>query len=299
MSDQRRATLYALAAVLAWSTVATAFKLSLRHLAPSELLLHACVVSLLFLAGAVTVQGKWPLLRGATTRQLLLAAGLGIINPFVYYLVLFAAYDRLPAQVAQPVNFTWALVLTYLSVPLLKQRLHWRDIVAGVICYGGVFVITSGGRLGLFAGADPLGLALALISTVFWALYWIGNTRNRLDPVVGLLVNFACALPLVLIAAAISPGLRLPSLAGWLGAAYVGIFEMGLTFVLWLSALRLTDSTSRIANLIFLAPFLSLIFINFVLGERVRGATLIGLVLIVVGLLLQGRRSSSTTGPKQ
>jgi len=74
---------------------------------------------------------------------------------------------------------------------------------------------------------------------------------------------------------------------------------MGLTFVLWLSALRLTRSTSRIANLIFLAPFLSLIFINFVLGERVRGATLIGLVLIVVGLLLQGRRSSATTRPEQ
>ena len=73
-----------------------------------------------------------------------------------------------------------------------------------------------------------------------------------------------------------------------LGGAYVGALEMGFTFVLWLSAMKLTTSTARIANLIFLAPFLSLVFIHFVLGEHVVGATVIGLALIVGGLLLQG-----------
>jgi drug/metabolite transporter (DMT)-like permease len=82
---------------------------------------------------------------------------------------------------------------------------------------------------------------------------------------------------------------------GWqgvLGGAYVGAFEMGFTFVLWLSALKLTTSTARIANLIFLAPFLSLVFIHFVLGEHVVFATVIGLVLIVGGLLLQSTGGS-------
>jgi drug/metabolite transporter (DMT)-like permease len=82
-------------------------------------------------------------------------------------------------------------------------------------------------------------------------------------------------------------------LAGVLGGAYVGAFEMGFTFVLWLTALRLTSSTARIANLIFLAPFLSLVFIHFVLGEHVVSATIIGLVLIVGGLLLQSRGDGS------
>ena len=79
---------------------------------------------------------------------------------------------------------------------------------------------------------------------------------------------------------------------GWLGGAYVGAFEMGFTFVLWLTALKLTTVTARVANLIFLAPFLSLVLIHFVLGEHVAPATFVGLVLIVGGLWWQGRGRS-------
>ena len=44
---------------------------------------------------------------------------------------------------------------------------------------------------------------------------------------------------------------------------------------------------SRVGNLIFLAPMLSLVFIALVLGEAIHPATLVGLALIVPGVLLQ------------
>ncbi|MBC8423677.1 DMT family transporter [bacterium] len=286
MGTQRRATLIALAAVLLWSTVATAFKLTLRHVGPVQLLAYASLMSTLVLAGLVTAQGKWGLLRAAPRGALMRASGLGILNPLLYYLVLFEAYDRLPAQVAQPLNYTWALTLTWLSVPLLGHRLGWRDMAAGLICYGGVVIIATGGDLGALRFDDGLGVALALGSTVLWALYWLGNARSRLDPVVGLFATFAAGTPLVLLYALLFADLR-AGLPGLLGAAYVGAVEMGFTFVLWLTALRLTTSTARIANLIFLSPFVSLLFIQFVLGEPVRGATSLGLGLIVGGLLWQ------------
>jgi len=290
VTDQRKATLCALAAVLLWSTVATAFKLTLRHLGPVQLLAYASLMSLLVLAGLVTLQGKWTLLRAASRGQLARAAALGLLNPLLYYLVLFAAYDRLPAQVAQPLNYTWALTLTWLSVPLLGHMLGRRDLLAGLVCYGGVVVIATGGDLAALRFDDPLGVALALGSTVLWALYWLGNARSGLDPAVGLFVNFAAGTPLILLYALLFADLR-ADVHGLLGAAYVGAVEMGFTFVLWLTAMRLTVSTARIANLIFLSPFVSLLFIQFVLGEAVRGATPLGLLLIVGGLALQGRRT--------
>ncbi len=64
---------------------------------------------------------------------------LGIINPFAYYLILFRAYELLPAQEAQPLNYTWALTMTYLSIVILKQPLKFYDFLAGIICYVGVF----------------------------------------------------------------------------------------------------------------------------------------------------------------
>jgi drug/metabolite transporter (DMT)-like permease len=283
-------------AVLAWSTVATAFKLALRHLDTYQLLFLGNVFSLASLGLVLALGGRWRLLGAITSTQLKRAAGLGCLNPFVYYLVLFKAYDLLPAQVAQPLNYTWALTLSLLAVPLLGQRLHWRDLIGGLICYAGVVVISTGGQWQHLRVASPLGVALALGSTVIWALYWLGNTRfsqgdQALDPVVGLFVGFACALPPVTAVTLGFSSLHFTA-AGVAAGAYVGAVEMGFTFVLWLTAMRLTDSTARIANLIFLSPFLSLVFIHYVLGEHVVPATLVGLVFIVSGLLLQSAGKS-------
>jgi len=170
LDTQRKATLLGLVAVFAWSTVATAFKLALRHVDHFQLLLLANVFSVAALALVLTFQRSWPLVRSATARQRRVVFGLGLINPFIYYLVLFKAYDLLPAQVAQPINFTWALMMSWLAVPLLKQRVGWRLGVAGLICYAGVVVLATGGNLAGFAVADPLGVGLALLSTVLWAL---------------------------------------------------------------------------------------------------------------------------------
>ena len=294
MNLQRKAMLYGLAAVLCWSTVASAFKLSLRSLSPAELLFFAALVSIFVLFVILVVQGKLGLLRRLTRDQWLLSLGLGLINPFLYYLVLFKAYDLLPAQQAQPLNYTWAITLSLLAIPLLKQKITGRELLAVVVSYCGVVVISTRGDLLALQFDSVPGVALALLSTIFWALYWIYNTRSSCDPVVGLFLNFLFGLPFVFAYLLVTEGLRLPPIEGLLGAAYVGLFEMGLTFVLWLKALKLSVSTARIANLIFISPFLSLVFIYFFVGEKILPATLVGLALIIVGLVMQQTAKRST-----
>lgn len=293
MRDQGKACVYGLGAVLLWSTVASAFKLTLRHADPIQLLLYASAIALIFLGGILTLRGKLGLAFSCTGRQYLRSLVLGLLNPFCYYLILFKAYDLLPAQVAQPLNYTWALTLAILSIPLLGQKIGARDFAAGLVCYTGVLVISTGGDLTGFRIADPLGVGLALGSTVIWALYWIENTRDDRDPVAGLFLNFLFGLPFILITCLLFSDPWIPSMKGLLGTAYVGIVEMGAAFVLWLSALRLSENTARVGFLIFLSPFLSLIFIHFFVGEEILPSTLIGLVLIVAGLLVQQVRRKS------
>lgn len=284
--NQRRATACALGAVAVWSTVATAFKLALRHLDVYQLLLVADLVSLACLTGVLVAQRRLGDLARTPQPGRIRALALGALNPFAYYLALFAAYDRLPAQVAQPLNYTWALTLSWLAIPLLKQKPTRRVLLAGPVCYAGVVLIATGGRGSGGAAVDTAGVALALGSTVLWALYWLANARSALDPVTGLWWNFAGAAPLCLLAVLLRSDLALPA-AGWLAGAYVGAFEMGFTFILWLTALRLAPSAARVANLIFLSPLLSLVLINFVLREPVRPATVGGLLLIIGGLWWQ------------
>jgi len=290
MTNQKQAMLYGLATVLLWSTVATAFKLSLRELSPVQMLVIACAASVIVMATILVVQGRWHLVFSLSRKQYLQSMGLGLINPCLYYFVLFGAFDRLPAQEAQPLNYTWALVLAYMSVPFLGQRLRRLDIIAGLICYGGVVVIATRGDVLSLSFSDPLGVGLAIGSTLIWASYWIIATRDTRDPVVGLFLNFLCGLPVIAVICGVTDGYDIVPGAAFGAAIYVGVFEMGIAFVLWSYAMKKAENTSRVSNLIFISPFLSLVFISLILEEVILPSTYVGLVLIVAGLWLQQRK---------
>ncbi|WP_072680591.1 DMT family transporter [Arcobacter sp. LA11] len=278
---------FAFISVLLWSTVATAFKISLKYLSPEELVFYASLSSFFVLFFVIIIQKKLHLVSIHVKTNSLMTLILGSINPFLYYLVLFKAYDLLPAQEAQAINYTWALMLAFLSVPLLKQKLTFGDIVAGIICYFGVLIISTKGEPFSLNFSNLDGVLLALLSTVLWALYWIFNTKSKSDPVVSLFSNFLFALPMIGIYLYFTQTIVFPDIEGILAAIYVGFFEMGITFLFWLKAMQTAENTAKIANLIFISPFLSLILIYFVLNEPIFISTLFGLSFIILGLVIQ------------
>ena len=293
MKNQTKAYLYALITVGLWSTIASASKITLRHLLPAEVLLYSSAVSTVVLFGIVVAQKKLKNIYGMSRRDWLMSCGFGFLNPFAYYLVLFKAYDLLPAQQAQIINYTWAITLSLLSIPLLGQKVVGRQWLAIGVSYIGVLVIATRGNLLGLHFANPLGVGLALFSTIIWALYWILNARDTRDPIMGLFLNFLCAMPCVVLYVYLVEGFRPIPPGGFLGAAYIGVFEMGVAFVLWLKAMKYTENTAKIAHLIFIAPVASLFFIHFLVGEEIYPSTLAGLVLVIGGLMLQRQHKSS------
>ncbi len=287
LTNQHKAYFLALGAVLLWSTVATAFKISLRYLDVFQLLLVASVTATSCLLLIVLATGRIRLLANAGPRDYLRLAALGILNPFCYYLVLFKAYDLLPAQVAQALNYTWAITLMLLSAPILKHRITRFDYAATVTCYSGVVVICFSGGQFPAGELSTAGILLALGSTIIWAFYWLFKTKDNIDPVLGLFVSFLCSIPFIAAACWLQSDISSLGVNGILAGVYVGLFEMGVTYILWLAALQLSETTARISTLIFLSPFISLIFINRILGEAIAFTTILGLLLIVTGLLLQ------------
>lgn len=159
MSRQAAATLYALLAVFLWSTVASAFKLSLQKLSIVELLFYASLTSLLVQGSIIVISGQVPTLLKTTRRDLVFSCFQGLLNPFAFYLVKFQAY--------------------------------------------------------------------------------------------------------------------------------VGCFEMGLTYILWSKALKLSRSALQVSIFIYICPFLSLVFIHIFVGETILASTIAGLLLIISGIGLQ------------
>jgi drug/metabolite transporter (DMT)-like permease len=286
MTNKGRAYLLALTVVFFWSTVASAFKLSLRYLSVIELLLYSTFFSAAVLFLIIVLQKKMTLIKALNKRDYLYSLLLGFLNPFLYYLVIFKAYSLLPAQMAQPLNMIWGIVLVLISIPILKQKVRLIDMAALLISFAGVVVISTEGDLSSFQVRSPLGVLLAVGSSLIWSFYWVFNVKDRQDAMVRLFLNFVFGFAFILLSVLFMLPLKAPAFEGILGAFYVGLFEMGLAFALWVKALKLSDATVDITILIYIVPFISFIFIHIFVGEIIKVSSVVGAVFIVAGILI-------------
>lgn len=293
MKQQHRAYTYAFLAILCWSTVGTAFKLTLRYTDFLSFLLYSSFFAVCVHLLIIIIQGKTGLLKRLKAKDFLHSAFLGMINPFLYYLVLLKAYDLLRAQEAGTLNYSWPVVLVLLSIPFLKQKISWKSLLAVLVSFTGIIIISTHGHLFSLHFTSAPGVLLALGSAFFWAIYWIFNMKDKREDVTKLFLNFCFGFIYILVTVIVrnevlqNASFRMQEWRGIAGAAYIGVFEMGITFVFWLMALNLSVTTAKVSNLIFLSPFISLIYIHFIVGETIFLSTFIGLIFIVGGIVLQ------------
>ncbi len=288
MTRQAKAFFCAGFTVLCWSTVSTAFKLALSGSSPLQLICLSMGTASLALLTLLAVRGELRTLRRLAPAHLRTCLLQGCLL-FTYYAVLFAAYARLPAQIAQPVNYTWSLVLAVLSACLLRQRLRLGELAWMVFAYSGVAILSLGGGMSALGRPDPVGMICVLSSTLLYAVYWTVHAGSRVAAVPGLCLSFSTAFGLSLLCLLASgesfPASPLPVLGG----VYTGLFELALPFLSWGAALRLSTSVARLATLPFLVPVLALFWIRLVLHEPVVWSTLLGLAVILSGTFMQQR----------
>ncbi len=287
MKNQERAYVNALTAIFFWSTVATAFELGLRKLDFLQLPFLASIVALSVFGVILVVRKQFGELFRYKKKQYFQSALFGLLNPFGYYVVLLHAYYLLPAQVAQSLNYTWPLMLVLLSVPLLGQKLRWSSLIALIISFLGVLVISSQGNISELDIQEPFGVFLAAASSIIWALFWLYNVRDKREEVPKLFLCFFFGTIYLTVTVFAFSDFDIFNTQALLVGCYLGVFEMGITFLLWLQAMKFTKSTDKIGNLVYLSPFLAIVFIYFILGEEIYYTTYIGLIIIILGIVVE------------
>jgi len=292
MDKTRLSYIYAGLAVLFWATVPTAFKISLGEMGILPMLTIASVTSTAVLFIVSLAQKKTGLIKLSCKKDFASSALLGLINPTIYYLILLKAYSLLPGQVAQPLNMIWPIILVFLSVPILGQKIGKGSFLALFISFIGVYIISSQGKLSGNNNADLTGVLLASGSSIFWAFYFILNVRDKRDEAVKLFFNFLFgSLYLVVLMTFTGLWHYQITITGILASVYIGVFEMGITFLFWLKALKMSATTDKVSNLVYLAPFLSLVLLHFIIHEPVYYTTPLGLVFIIAGIFIQSRKT--------
>ena len=286
MEVNKKSILYALISVILWSTVASAFKIALMYMTFLDLLMISSFTATIILFLILLFQKKTKIFKLKNFKKSIF---MGFINPFIYYIVLFKSYSLLPAQIAQPINYTWPIALVILSWIFLKEKLSFLRFIAILMSFSGVVVISTKGKFTSLQ-FNKLGILLAFSSAFIWAIYWIKNKKDIREDVLKLFFNFLCGFLFILVFYLIKHGkveIFHLNTKGILAGIYVGLFEMGITFLFWGKALKYAKSTARVSNLIYLSPFLSLFFISIIVGEKILISTIIGLFLIVLGIVMQ------------
>ncbi|MCB0749832.1 MAG: EamA family transporter, partial [Ignavibacteriae bacterium] len=88
------------------AAAATAFKLTLAGMNNIQLLFYSAIFSTMVLFLLLLFNVPKEIKNIFSVKFLKANLILGLINPFLYYLVLFKAYSLLPAQEAMPLNYT-------------------------------------------------------------------------------------------------------------------------------------------------------------------------------------------------
>jgi len=181
----------------------------------------------------------------------------------------------------------WPIVLTLLSIPFLGQKISLKSMAALGFSFIGVILISSQGGIDGFRNTNFPGVGLALLSSVMWSLYWILNVKDTRDETVKLFTCFFAGFVYLFFAVLLFSDFRFPAGISLGAAVYTGFFEVGITYILWLKAMKKSSNNAKLSNLVYLGPFISLFFIHLFLKEAIFITTFIGLAFIVGGILFQ------------
>lgn len=286
-SNKKKSLLFVILTVLLWSTTATAFKLTLKGISPTNLVFYASLTSAVIFTIYMSINQPENILINFSPKYFKNSLSLGFLNPFLYYIVLFKAYNILPAQEAQPLNYTWPIVLTIFSMIFLKQKINLRITLGLLISFAGVVIIATRGNLQSIHFQNLTGVLLATGSSLIWALFWVLNILDKRNDVQKLFSSFIFGTILMFFYLLFFDSFEIIAPQYLFGAIYIGTFEMGITFLFWLKAISLSENKAKTSTLAYLSPFISLIFITIVLGEKLLLSSIVGLVSIVGGILLQ------------
>jgi len=290
MKRQTKAFAFAIGAVLLWSTVATAFKIALRTVDIYQLLFYSSLTAFIVLFIFFLFEKRASELKLISVKAVGMSALRGFLNPFLYYLILFEAYDILPAQEAMSLNYIWPIVLVLLAAPILKQKINLFGFAGIITSFIGVILIATKGNISSLAFENLRGDILALSSSVVWALFWLSNMKSKESETTKLLLSFGFGVIFTFPLMLLYSNFALPSIDASMALVYVGIAEMGLTFFLWLNALKYSARADQVSKLVYLSPFISLLFISLILHEKVGIFTLLGLALIIIGILIKDKK---------
>ena len=282
----KKAYLLAGVSIACWSTVAVVSKLLLGQLDHIQLLWLSAFFASLFLLGYNLVKGSLKQLKAYKFRDYSISILIGLPSTLLYYLFYYAGTDIMPsASQAFIVNYLWPIMSVLFACIILKEKLTVRKIIAIVISFAGVMIVSCE-NLFVFSKDVLIGTICCMLGAVSYGLFTALNRKYSYDKFVTLMLSYFVSFLITTVINAIGGKLFLPDGIQLLGIAWNGIFTMAIANTVWVLALSY-GNTAKISNFAYITPFLSLIWTSLILQEPLNIYSIVGLLVIVCGILIQ------------
>src|SRR6266480_5049971 len=250
------------------------------------MLFYSTVFSCMVMGGLVLFQKKTSVLASYSIRDYSKVGVLGFLGTYVYYVLLYGALALTSASEGFILAYTWPTLVIILAFPLLKERPTVKKLCSLFISFLGIVVIVTHGSIFTLSFSSLQGDMLALGGAGVFALFSVLGKKYQYDQVVSVFIYFVTALVFITPTLFLFSSLKMPSFNVWLWLLLNGFIVNGISYIFWFKALEYGD-TSVTSNTVFLTPFLSLVYIALFLGEKILLSSVVGLVIIVIGIILQ------------
>jgi drug/metabolite transporter (DMT)-like permease len=280
MNAKSSGTLFALAAILIWSTLAL-ISTRLTHLS-----------AFLILGVAFLISGSISLFRRKAWRVPLITLLVGVAGIFGYHFLYFNAFTLAPAIEANLINYLWPMLIVVLSPVFLHgYQLGWRHIIAGLLGLVGAALIVTEGYFNIQMQYLS-GYLLAFGAAIVWSSYSL--LTKRLPPFgtetisVFCLLSGLAALGFFFLTGGRPADLQLLSTKDWSLILLAGIGPLGAAFYFWDAALKRGDPRV-IGSLAYLTPMLSTLNLILFAGKSISITSIAAMLLIIGGAVLGSR----------
>ena len=281
----KKTYLYAATSIIFWSSLATVSKLLLESIDSYQMLMYSALLAALALLIVNAVTGRLRLLREYRPRDYIRILLICMPGTFFYYVFLYSGTARMQASQAFIINYLWPIMSVLFACLILGERLTGRKCIAFALSFLGVLTV-AGRSLLLFDAETLTGALFCVLAAVSYGAFTALNLKWSYDYNLSMMLSFFVSALMALVinlASGTGLGATLPQM---LGFAWNGFFVMALATVTWALALK-GGGTSKISNLAYITPFLSLVWTRAVLGEPINPLSVAGLLLIVIGIFIQ------------
>lgn len=272
-------------AIFFWSTMATISKLLLGSFSGIQVLAISSFFAGMFLLIKNIVTHNIKKLKFYNFKDIFFMTLIGLPGIFLYNVFYYFGAAIMPASQAFIINYLWPIMSVVFACILLKEKMTVRKAIAFFMSFLGVVIVTAK-SLGSLETSALAGAGCILFAAVCYGLFTALSQKFEYDKNISQMFTYFATCIITVIMSLISKETLSVGVLELLGFAWNGVFVMGVATTAWTIALE-SGNTAKISNLAYITPFASLIWTSLFLKEEISIFSVLGLIVIVAGILIQ------------